>query len=351
MPTWSPRSVEPEPSTCNSARCHATRRAPRSLSIRGSPQSAALVDPVASRSEGNPLFTEELLAADATTPALPDSLRQLLLRPLAELPDPGRRVLATAALGGRVVDHRLVAWAADVTADELSDVIRHAVDHHILVAGTTSYAFRHALVREAIASTLLPGERVDVHRRLAEALADDPSLGAGRGPAISAELAHHWRGAGDLGKALTAHLQAGTAAEAFHAMDEAYRHFEAGGRAVGPGPARYPGRRRDHRRRVVRAGRFGRVPVRTRRTGRRPRRRGSRSPRGPRPRSHGWLAVRAPRPLSLGGPRRRAARRGDVRAGRRQGARGTVTATCQNARWARSDPHAPRPLPPLGRCL
>ena len=196
-------------------------------SIRGSPQSATLVDRIASRSEGNPLFTEELLAADATTPALPDSLRQLLLRPLAELPDPGRRVLATAALGGRVVDHRLVARAADVTADELSDVIRHAVDHHILVAGTTSYAFRHALVREAIASTLLPGERVDVHRRLAEALADDPSLGAGRGPAISAELAHHWRGAGDLGKALTAHLQAGTAAEAFHAMDEAYRHFEA----------------------------------------------------------------------------------------------------------------------------
>ena len=80
----------------------------------------------------------------------------------------------------------------------------------MLVPGGDGYAFRHALIREAVLGRVLPGEKTRLHIRLAEALAADPSL-VPPGRAVI-EQAHHWHAAHDLPRALASAWQAADAA-------------------------------------------------------------------------------------------------------------------------------------------
>jgi len=59
--------------------------------------------------------------------------------------------------------------------------LREAVESHLLVVDHTgrSYAFRHALTRDAVYEDMLPGERVRLHAAYGAALERDPAL-AGR---------------------------------------------------------------------------------------------------------------------------------------------------------------------------
>ena len=91
---------------------------------------------------------------------------------------------------------------------------------NLLVAGEGHYAFRHALLGEAVYDDLLPGERVRLHAAYAAALRD----GTVRGTA--AELARHARLALDLDTALHASIQAGREAGAVGGPDEAAQHYQ-----------------------------------------------------------------------------------------------------------------------------
>ena len=194
--------------------------------ILDAPPPAALVDRLLERSEGNPFFTEELLASSQEAGApLPESFRQMLLARVDEYPRGVREVLQIAAVAGRTVDHAVLAAVSDLSEASLDRTLREAVDGHLLThdPSTDGYSFRHALVREAIYADLLPGERRKRHLALARALSSE--LAATR-PTEPAELAHHWRAAGELPGALEASLEAAAAAEALYAMGEAWQHYE-----------------------------------------------------------------------------------------------------------------------------
>ena len=80
------------------------------VGILGAAPAADLVDAVFARSEGNPFFTEELLAVvRAGSGELPATLRDLLRGRVQALPEPAQQVLAVAAVAGRRVPHRLLA--------------------------------------------------------------------------------------------------------------------------------------------------------------------------------------------------------------------------------------------------
>jgi tetratricopeptide (TPR) repeat protein len=85
---------------------------------------------------------------------------------------------------------------------------------------TGSFRFRHALLAEAIYETLLPGEREEVHARLAEELA--------RSSASAAELAPHWAAASRTREALVASIDAAREAEAVFGLAEGLAHLERG---------------------------------------------------------------------------------------------------------------------------
>jgi DNA-binding CsgD family transcriptional regulator len=190
---------------------------------------ADLVEAVFARSEGNPFFTEELLAAvRAGSDALPATSRDLLQGRIDGLPDQPKQVLRVAAVAGRQVSHRLLAAVAGLDDQQLEGALREVVAQQLLVAraGEDGYRFRHALLREVVDADLLPGERARLHAGYAHALTQRPELATGAPAVAAAEVATHWDAAGELAHALPARVQAGLAAERARAFAEAHRHYQ-----------------------------------------------------------------------------------------------------------------------------
>ncbi|SPT59416.1 helix-turn-helix transcriptional regulator [Actinomadura madurae] len=179
-----------------------------------------LVERVEARSEGNPLFIEALLDDDGTLACeLPESLRDLLLAGVQRLPEETQDVLRDASGGSTRIEHALLAAVSGLDDAALARVLRPAVAANVLVVDGDGYAFRHALIREAVHDDLLPGEYTRLHTRYAEALEKDPGLvPAGR---LWVELSYHWTQAHDSTWALVASWRA--AGEARKALAYAER--------------------------------------------------------------------------------------------------------------------------------
>jgi DNA-binding CsgD family transcriptional regulator len=190
--------------------------------LAGAPLTAEQVEAIHARSEGNPFYAEQLLAAGAgdARVELPATLAEVLLARVQGLSEPAQQVLRVAAVVGRRVPHRLLAEVAGQPEAELEEGLQEAVGARVLVtdAAAGSYAFRHALLQEAVYGDLLPGEQVRLHAACARLLAADPEGAA-------AELAHHCLASHDLVGALAASVRAAEEAEAVLAPAEALRHL------------------------------------------------------------------------------------------------------------------------------
>lgn len=176
---------------------------------------------IVERAEGNAFFVEELVAAGhGVDDDVPGGLADVLLVRLDRLGDEAREVVRVASAAGRRVSHELLAATADMTAAALDAGVRQAVEMNVLEIRGERFAFRHALLGEAVYDDLLPGERVRLHARYVMAL----TTGVGHG--TSAELARHARRANDLDRAVTASMEAGDEAMAVGGPDEAAHHFQ-----------------------------------------------------------------------------------------------------------------------------
>ncbi|WP_414638408.1 helix-turn-helix transcriptional regulator [Actinophytocola sp.] len=193
---------------------------------------------VAGRSEGNAFFAEELLAAYTEDgESMPATLVDVLLARVERLSEQAQRVVRVASVAGRRVRHATLAEVAELSDTELEEALREAVQHHVLVAmqeersgiPTEVYAFRHALLREAVYGDLLPGERVRLHSAYARRLAGPHTR---RG--MAAALAHHSMESHQLPQALAASIaaaqeakQAGAPAESLHHLERALKLWDA----------------------------------------------------------------------------------------------------------------------------
>ncbi len=189
--------------------------------LHPAPLGAEEVDDIVDRAEGNAFFVEELVGAAAGPGRwVPAELADVLLVRLDRLDDTARQVARAASVAGRRVSHEMLAAAAGLDSAALDTGLRGAVETNVLVADERGYAFRHALLGEAVYDDLLPGERVRLHAAYAEA------LGSGAAPGTAAELARHARLALDLVTALTAAIRAGDEARAVGGPDEAAHHYQ-----------------------------------------------------------------------------------------------------------------------------
>jgi DNA-binding CsgD family transcriptional regulator/tetratricopeptide (TPR) repeat protein len=189
----------------------------------------ATVRRIHERSEGNAYFAAELFecgagAADAPD-ALPTRLADVVLTRLEGLSGDAVDVVRRAAVGGRRVRHEVLRAVAGVADEVLEAALREAVAAHLLVPdGADGYAFRHALLYEAVYADLLPGERTRWHAAYAHALTEAAGRGAPLAPA--AQLAHHRQESHDLPGALVAALLAADEADGLQAPAEAWHQLE-----------------------------------------------------------------------------------------------------------------------------
>lgn len=170
-----------------------------------------LLTDLADRSEGVPFYVEELVGFLGTD--LPESLRDILLLRYRGLGRTAQALCRAVSAGGPAVPHDLLdavlrtlrQAGAPAPVDDADEAAREAVDAQVLVASGTGYAFRHALVQEAVYAELLPGERRRLHTAYAEALEQStPGRSAPGAVAALTRVADHWWRAGVLDKALAA---------------------------------------------------------------------------------------------------------------------------------------------------
>jgi tetratricopeptide (TPR) repeat protein len=130
-------------------------------------------------------------------------------------------LLRLAAAAGRDVGYPLLRALAALPEPDVRGALRQAVEHEVLVADQAAgtFRFRHPLLAEAVYSTILPGEREELHARLAGELSRTAA-------ASPAELAPHWAAAGRAAEALTSSVEAARQAEAVFGLAEAVAHLE-----------------------------------------------------------------------------------------------------------------------------
>jgi len=190
--------------------------------ILGEPPSDKLVMRLYERAEGNPLYSEELLAAGMDgRGAAPQSLRDAFMLRIERLSADAQSA-ARVISAGRSLDEPMIAEVTGIEADALHVALREAVAEQVLVADEPSrLCFRHALLREAMYDDLLPGERSELHLALARAFEDRADFENDHGVELASAIARHYATAGDQPAALRATVQAALAAREVHAYGDA----------------------------------------------------------------------------------------------------------------------------------
>jgi class 3 adenylate cyclase/tetratricopeptide (TPR) repeat protein len=219
----------------------------------------ALVDEIAARTDGVPLYVEEmtkavlesgflretegeyLLDAPLSRLAIPTSLHDSLMARLDRL-QPVKEVAQTAAVIGRAFDHQTIATLSSLPEAELAEAMQRLVEAELVFRRGTppeaNYLFKHALVRDAAYESLLKTKRIALHARLVEILENQVDAA----PEI---VAQHAEAAGLVPKAIDYWEQAGTEAVARPAYSEGIAHFNAAIRLCHEVGDRASGRRRE----------------------------------------------------------------------------------------------------------
>jgi class 3 adenylate cyclase/predicted ATPase len=204
-----------------------------------------VVDEIVERTDGVPLFVEELTkavveagadrgqasisAVPSSSLAVPATLHASLLGRLDRLGPAAKTVAQVGAAIGRDFSYELLAAAAPLAEPELQEALRRLVEAGLVfqrgVPPAAEYLFKHALVQDTAYSTLLRGPRQALHRRIAEALEQRfPDFIETR-PEI---LAHHYGEAGIADKAIAYWHLAGKSSVARSAVREALAQLRRG---------------------------------------------------------------------------------------------------------------------------
>jgi predicted ATPase len=204
-----------------------------------------VVDEIVERTDGVPLFVEELTKAvveagadrryasiSAVPPsslAVPATLHASLLGRLDRLGPSVKNVAQVGAAIGRNFSYELLAAAAPLAEPELQEALRRLVEAGLVFQRgeppAAEYLFKHALVQDTAYSTLLRGPRQTLHRRIAEALEQRFPDFIGTRPEI---LAHHYGEAAIADKAITFWHLAGKWSAAKSAVHEATAQLRRG---------------------------------------------------------------------------------------------------------------------------
>jgi DNA-binding SARP family transcriptional activator len=203
-----------------------------------------VVEQVLSRTDGVPLFIEELTSAllesglleetpdsylrDEPLPALaiPMTLQASLVSRLDRLGQ-ARELALTGAAIGREFSHRLLAAVSGWSAGDLDAALGRLMSSGLIsrrgAAADSIYAFKHALVQDAAYATMLKPRRRELHAAIARTLVERFRALAESEPEV---VAHHFDEAGLASDAIAHWIEAARLARARWANREAVAFFE-----------------------------------------------------------------------------------------------------------------------------
>jgi class 3 adenylate cyclase/tetratricopeptide (TPR) repeat protein len=207
---------------------------------------AEVLGQILARTEGIPLFTEELtkavleagilcdtgdryaLAGSLPSLAIPVTLQDSLMARLDRLA-PVKEVAQIGACIGREFDHELLAAVVSMPEAELTAALDRLVAAELVfrrgLAPAATYVFKHALVRDAAYESLLRRRRQELHARIATSIETRfPQLVEAQ-PEL---IARHFGEAGLAENAIPFWLRAGRLAAARSANQEAIAHLRSG---------------------------------------------------------------------------------------------------------------------------
>jgi class 3 adenylate cyclase/tetratricopeptide (TPR) repeat protein len=190
-----------------------------------------VIEAMARRTDGVPLFVEELTAllleggADVAADAIPATLQDSLMARLDRLGS-AKEIVQVGAVIGREFSYSLLRATLPLTDAELQAALTRATDAELLYARgvppDASYRFKHVLVQDAAYQALLRSKRRELHGTIAGLLRDRFSDVSALHPEL---LAHHYAEAGAVEEAATAWQRAGDSAVARGALKEAENRF------------------------------------------------------------------------------------------------------------------------------
>src|SRR4029077_2336612 len=206
----------------------------------------AVLEQILARTEGVPLFTEELtktvlesgflgdagdryvLAGPLPPLAIPATLHDSLMARLDRLA-PVKEVAQIAACIGREFDHELLAAVVSMPEAELAAALDRLLAAELVFRRgcppAASYTFKHALVRDAAYESLLKRRRQELHARIAASI---EALFPQHVEAQPEVIAGHFAEAALAEKAIPYWLRAGRLAANRSANMEAIAHLKSG---------------------------------------------------------------------------------------------------------------------------
>ena len=186
--------------------------------LTGAAPSSDHLAAVHARAAGHPLFTEQLAAHTEGDPTLPSLLADLLDQRLAGLSDPAWIAVRALGIADRGVPEGLLQTATGLSARELADAL-HELSGRLMLSTSDQVELRHPLLAEAVRRRLTAGETALEHRRIAVALAETIGVNP-------AEVAAHWRVAGDRDEERTWRVRAALDARARFAWHLEAEHWQ-----------------------------------------------------------------------------------------------------------------------------
>src|SRR5215472_530690 len=190
-----------------------------------------LIDAVVKRTDGIPLFAEELtrlILEGEGRPQLrqiPATLHDSLAARLDRL-GPAKEVAQVAAVIGREFSYELLQAVAAISESELQYALKKLADAELIYARgigpEATYQFKHALIQDAAYEALLKSRRRELHRRVAQMITERFAAVAEAQPEV---IAKHWTDAGETELAIAAWRTAADTAFERNAFKEAAEGF------------------------------------------------------------------------------------------------------------------------------
>jgi class 3 adenylate cyclase/tetratricopeptide (TPR) repeat protein len=178
------------------------------------------------RTDGNPLFVEEVAVAvvEHDAIAIPDTLQALFTTRLDALDEDCKHTLQLASVIGRTFSEPVlgaVAGREDVTSP-LRTLERMGLISETARTPDREYAFHHSLTQDAVYGTILLRRRRELHQRAGEVFEERY---ANRLDEFAPVLAYHFGEAGDDRRTLRYATLAGDNAARLYANAEAAAHY------------------------------------------------------------------------------------------------------------------------------